>query len=235
MDTVAQDLLELNKFNFLDYYYNKCKLQNIAYEDFPSDESKWMLNFIDDSEIKYHKMMKLYSYQTWLYCLRIIKYDYYSILNGTKVDSFTIVCKGDPKEDIDSINIFLNKLEKQNIIIIMQDKLRKLNEYIQEREASEYVERQNEMKFIDYTYIAIVYLSFIKQMIRAVDNYDTTKYVTFTCDTPKYDISNIVVFKKDIIDNAFDIIKKSLDHVLINDLNKIIIDYIASGSNIMYI
>jgi len=209
MDTVAQDLLELNKFDFLDYC-EKCRRYYNKFNDVPNDESKWMLNFIDDSENKYHKMIKLYCYQTWLYFIGIIRNDFNNILNSSPGDN--IIMK------YDVVDEFLYYLKKQNIISIMQNKI--YNNALFGMKTSWNSKTQNEIKFIDCDYIAIVYLSFIKQLAKNIDTYNTSKFV---------------IFKKDIIDKAFDIIKKSLDNILINDLNKIIMDYVASGSDVVYI
>jgi len=113
----------------------------------------------------------------------------------------------------------------------MQEKVNNMIEYMHENRIphiSDIRKSKDEAKFIDYTYIAIIYLSLIKQLNKNIGIDDDSKI-------RKYNTSTIVVFKKDIIDNAIEIIRESLNNILIDDLNKIIIEYIACGSDIVYV
>jgi len=217
MNTVAQDLLELIKFDSLKYYIIKNIRLNVKISKMPDMPYNWMANYYEQptNDEGYTKQCKYY---TWMYCFYFISYEFNDLFTESDIIKVNVS---------DSIITTLNKLKDSKVVDIVKDKIHGGFSYYNHAlhavsngisYCDEVITR--EMDHVDYNYVAIIYISLIKKLFN---------------DDKNYNISKFMVFKKDIVDKAFDIIKQSLDNVLINDINKIITNYVASGNDIIYI
>ena len=227
MDTVAQDLLEFNILKFtkrpcLGYWYYEFSLYNDADligKFFSGTNNTIGINF---AKAKLQEEYKFLCYhQTYSYFLDIMKHDIGTRVHLLKPENNYIMVEDGNAYIFENI---LNDIRKKNITDVMRRKVKNFS-YIVPKDRVIYKRAHGatayrENKYINYAYLAICYLSF------AIETSKNNK---------KYNTRNFIVFKKDIIEKAFVIIKKSLKKVLIKDLNKIIIDYVASGDDIIYI